>query len=172
MTGGPGWGYVGHDSRANFIDNIAYGVLGAAFVAETGNETGTWEGNIAINTYGADFNSLLLGPKGVYRYENDDFHLTILLEKRGAWKNHDFGHFGNGYWFQGKQIGRREQRLGQLGHAGLLLHVPRPRPDQRAARSDQGAGGHSTARTVRTRSRRACASSTTTSPSPTAADWR
>lgn len=104
VTGGPGWGYVCHDSRADFTDNVAYGVLGAAFVAETGNETGTWDGNIAINTYGADFNSLLLGPKGVYRYENEDYHLTILLEKRGAWKNHDFGHFGNGYWLQGKQI--------------------------------------------------------------------
>jgi len=104
VTGGPGWGYVCHDSRANFTDNVAYGVLGAAFVSETGNETGTWDGNIAINTYGADFNSLLLEPKGVYRYEDENYHLTILLEKRGSWKNHDFGHFGNGYWFQGKQI--------------------------------------------------------------------
>ena len=46
----------------------------------------------------------MLGPKGLYRYENDDSAQTLLLEKRGAWKNHDFSHFGNGYWLQGKQV--------------------------------------------------------------------
>jgi hypothetical protein len=104
VTGGPGWGFVSHDSRADFLDNVAYGVLGASFVAETGNETGTWKGNIAINTYGADFNSPALEPKGLARYENDDFYWTVILEKWGSWKNHDFGHFGDGFWFQGKLI--------------------------------------------------------------------
>lgn len=104
VTGGPGWGFVSHDSRADFRGNVTFGVLGAGFVAETGNETGTWEGNIAINTYGADFNSRVLGPKELYRYENDNFDNTILLEKRGSWKNQDFGHFGDGFWFQGKQV--------------------------------------------------------------------
>ncbi len=104
VTGGAGWGFVSADSRVDFRGNVAYGVLGAGFVSVHGNETGTWEGNIAINTFGADFNSTDLEPLEVYRYENDNFHHTILLEKRGAWKNQDFGHCGNGFWFQGKQI--------------------------------------------------------------------
>ena len=104
VTGGPGWGFVVHDSRADLIGNVAYGVLGAGFVAETGNETGTWEGNTAIYTYGADFNDERLDPLGVSPFRENDFDGTVLLEKRGAWKNHDFGHFGNGFWLQGKLI--------------------------------------------------------------------
>lgn len=104
ITGGPGWGFVSHDSRANFHDNITYGVLGAGFVAETGNETGTWARNIAINTYGADYNDTQFDPQSKYRYGQNSSDLTMILEKRGAWKNHDMGHFGNGFWFQGKLI--------------------------------------------------------------------
>ena len=104
VTGGPGWGFVSHDSRVDFYDNITYGVLGAGFVSETGNETGTWARNIAINTYGADYNDKIFDPKGERIFRNNSTDSTMLLEKNGAWKNQDLGHFGNGFWFQGKLI--------------------------------------------------------------------
>ncbi len=107
VTGGPGWGFVSHDSRADFIDCIAYGVLGAGFVAEVGNEAGTWAGNTAINTFGAAFNDPHLDPRGP-RFLDDDFEEVVLMAKRGAWKSHDFGRYGNGFWLQGKLIDMRE----------------------------------------------------------------
>jgi hypothetical protein len=126
VLGGPGWGFVSHDSRADFSRNVTFGVLGAGFVAETGNETGTWEGNIAINTYGADFNSDVLDPQALYRFENDDSHLTLLLEKRGSWRNHDFGHFGDGFWFQGKLIDVRDNVSVGSGLAGYFYMFRAP----------------------------------------------
>ncbi|MEM9154797.1 MAG: DUF4347 domain-containing protein [Cyanobacteria bacterium P01_F01_bin.33] len=104
VTGGPGWGFVHHDSRANLFDNVTYGVLGSGFISETGNETGTWARNIAINTYGADFNDNTLDPKGRYSFVNNSTDSTMTLEKRGSWKNQDMGHFGNGFWYQGKLL--------------------------------------------------------------------
>lgn len=107
VTGGPGWGFVSHDSRVDFRDNVAFGVLGAGFVAETGNETGVWEGNTAINTYGAAYNDPSLDPQG-RPWADDDFDGVVLREKQGAWKSHDFGHYGNGFWLQGKVIELRD----------------------------------------------------------------
>ncbi len=126
VTGGPGWGFVSHDSRADFRGNVTYGVLGVGFAAETGNETGTWEGNIAINTFGADFNSSALGPTELYRYENDRSDGTVLLEKRGSWKNQDFGHFGDGFWFQGKLIDAVDNVSVSSGLAGYFYMFRAP----------------------------------------------
>ena len=126
VTGGPGWGFVSHDSRADFLGNVTYGVLGAGFVAETGNETGRWEGNTAINTYGAAFNHRALDPRGLFRHENDDFSATLLLEKRGSWKNHDFGHFGDGFWFQGKLIDVVDNVSAGSGLAGYFYMFRAP----------------------------------------------
>ena len=126
VTGGPGWGYVSHDSRADFLNNVAYGVLGAAFVSETGNETGTWEGNIAINTYGADYNKPRFDRQGLFRYVNDNFDPTVLLEKNGSWKNHDFGHFGDGFWFQGKLIDIKNNISANSGLQGFFFMFRAP----------------------------------------------
>ncbi len=52
VNGSPGWGFVQHDSNAEFIGNVAFDVFGAAFAAEDGNETGIWLRNIAINSVG------------------------------------------------------------------------------------------------------------------------
>ncbi len=125
-TGGAGWGFVSHDSRADFVRNVTFGLLGAGFVAETGNETGTWEENLAINTYGAAFNNPRLEPKGLFRYENDDFEPTILLEKRGSWKNHDFGHCGDGFWLQGKLIDMRNNVSANSGLTGFYYMFRAP----------------------------------------------
>ena len=48
IWGSPGWGLTHHDSHAHVRDNVAYNCFGACFVSETGNETGIWDGNLAI----------------------------------------------------------------------------------------------------------------------------
>ncbi|SDI61736.1 PA14 domain-containing protein [Lutimaribacter saemankumensis] len=55
VSGSPGWGYVHHDSHAEFVQNIAFDVFGAAFVAEDGNETGLWWENMAIKSEGVGY---------------------------------------------------------------------------------------------------------------------
>ena len=82
VWGSPGWGFVHHDSNAIFANNAAYDVFGAAFVAETGNETGRWVENIAIKSLGVD-------------------HIV----KNGAdVAAFDLGRTGTGFWFQGRLV--------------------------------------------------------------------
>ncbi len=82
VWGSPGWGLVQHDSNAILSNNAAYGVFGAAFVAETGNETGRWDHNISIKSLGVN-------------------HIT----KDGADVNaFDLGRTGTGFWFQGRLV--------------------------------------------------------------------
>ena len=80
VWGSPGWGYVHHDSHAVMNDNAAYDVYGSAFVSETGNETGEWKNNIAINGQG-----------------------LLRNIKHGSF-NQDVGMQGNGFWYQSRMI--------------------------------------------------------------------
>ena len=82
VWGSPGWGFVHHDSNAIFADNAAYDVFGAAFVAETGNETGRWVDNIAIKSLGVD-------------------HIVKNGDDVNAF---DLGRTGTGFWFQGRLV--------------------------------------------------------------------
>ena len=50
--GSPGWCYVHHNSHALFDNNAAYRCFGSGFVAENGNEVGSWTRNIAIFSQG------------------------------------------------------------------------------------------------------------------------
>ncbi len=82
VWGSPGWGYVHHDSNAVLADNAAYDVYGAAFVAETGNETGRWTHNIAIKS---------IGNGGGAKWHED---VSAF----------DLGRTGAGFWFQGRLV--------------------------------------------------------------------
>ena len=82
VWGSPGWGIVQHDSNALISGNAVYDVFGAAYSAETGNETGRWSDNIAIKSIGVD-----------------------VLPKDGAdVAAFDLGREGSGFWFQGRLI--------------------------------------------------------------------
>lgn len=87
VWGSPGWGYVHHDSNAVLADNAAYDVSGAAFVAETGNETGRWAHNIAIKS---------IGVKGL-----GNFNTPKVTEDVQAF---DLGRTGAGFYFQGRMV--------------------------------------------------------------------
>jgi Ca2+-binding RTX toxin-like protein len=76
----PGWGFVNHSSYVDMIDNVAFAVRGAAFTTEVGDEVGSFVGNVAIGTSGSG----------------------EALESRRFIQ--DFGHQGDGFWFQGTGI--------------------------------------------------------------------
>jgi hypothetical protein len=82
VWGSPGWGFVHHDSNAIFSNNAAYDVFGAAFVAETGNETGRWDHNISIKSLGVD----------------------NMTKDGGDVSSFDLGRTGTGFWFQSRLV--------------------------------------------------------------------
>jgi len=84
VWGSPGWGFVHHDSHADFNWNASYDVDGAHFVAEVGSETGDWNFNIAIK---ADGRAAVNGG----------------VSKGGA-GNHDNGTGGHGYFMQSRVV--------------------------------------------------------------------
>ena len=93
VDGNPGWGFVNHSSNADFVNNVAFDVVGAAFVTENGDENGTFVGNLAMRTIG--------------RYN------TPLQSKVAG-----FGHRGDGFWFQGLAIRVVDNvAVGSSGHA-------------------------------------------------------
>ena len=84
IFGSPGWGVVHHDSNAILTNNATYDTFGAGFVAETGNETGQWVDNIAINAKGVSWGI----PKNTSEIK-DTF---------------DTARGGEGFWFQGRLV--------------------------------------------------------------------
>ncbi len=99
--GSPGWGYVHHDSHAVFHNNISYDTFGAGFVAETGNETGSWTNNLAIKAEG---NSAFNPKNG-----NDR-------------KLFDMGRTGDGFWFQGRMVRSVNNIAASVNHGFVYLH--------------------------------------------------
>ncbi|MEA3207622.1 MAG: hypothetical protein QOE70_679 [Chthoniobacter sp.] len=77
VTHGPGWGFVNHSSNVEFDGNVAFDVAGSAFVTEAGDEIGAFRGNLAVRSQGSG--------------EDEDARRRVQ----------DFGHEGDGFWFQG-----------------------------------------------------------------------
>lgn len=97
----PGWGFVHHDSNAVFHDNATYDTFGAGFVAETGNEIGSWSRNIAIRAEG---NSAFNPKNG---NDPDTF---------------DMGRTGDGFWFQGRMVRSVDNIAASVNHGFVYLH--------------------------------------------------
>ncbi len=85
---GPGWGFVNHSSHVNFIDNVAYGLQGAGFYTEAGDEIGSLEGNIAIRSINSSFTL--------------DDQNAIDPDLRAS--RMDYGHDGDGFWLTGPRV--------------------------------------------------------------------
>jgi hypothetical protein len=77
VTHSPGWGFVNHSGNVNFDANVSYNVTGSGFVTEAGDEIGSFRRNLAVYSKGSG--------------QDED-------ERR---KVQDFGHEGDGFWFQG-----------------------------------------------------------------------
>ncbi|MEM8713638.1 MAG: G8 domain-containing protein, partial [Planctomycetota bacterium] len=52
VTGTPGWGFVNHSSHVDFIDCVCHDFAGSAFVTESGDEVGRFEGCVAMHGTG------------------------------------------------------------------------------------------------------------------------
>ncbi|CAM3104013.1 G8 domain-containing protein [Vibrio neptunius] len=91
----PGWGYVNHSSRVNFVRNVSYSVVGGAFNTESGNETGSFIENIAIRTVNPS-NPIMVAPRPRNSYFDGETtqSLVDLRESR-----QDFAWQGDGFWF-------------------------------------------------------------------------
>lgn len=85
---GPGWGFVNHSSHVDFIENVSYGLQGAGFYTEAGNEIGSMQGNIAIRSVNSSF-------------EID--HLGAIDPDLGA-EFMDYGNDGDGFWLTGNRV--------------------------------------------------------------------
>jgi hypothetical protein len=89
VWGSPGWGYVNHHSNAHIRDSVSYRVTGAGFVAEAGNERGSFVRNFALRSTGS----------GEFL---DSREFSTGEEEPG--QIDDFGHGGHGFWFQGPTV--------------------------------------------------------------------
>jgi hypothetical protein len=92
----PGWGFVNHSSYVEFEDNVACNVAGAAFVTEAGDEIGTFRGNLAVRSVGS----------------GEDVEARRSLQ--------DFGHEGDGFWFQGGGVAVENNIAAGQASAGFI----------------------------------------------------
>ncbi|MEB3246227.1 MAG: G8 domain-containing protein [Synechococcus sp.] len=99
VDGNPGWGFVNHSSYVDFIDNVAFDVVGAAFSTEAGDEIGSFDGNIAIRMHGS-------GEEPISRQEEGDF-----------------GHAGDGFWLQGPGVRVENNVAAGATGSGLILYA-------------------------------------------------
>lgn len=106
VHGSPGWGFVNHSSFVDFDSNIAYAVDGSAFVTEAGDEIGSFTGNLAV--------------RGVGSGESLESRLVAQ----------DFGHQGDGFWFQGAGVEVSDNvASGQAGHGFVFFTLGLAEPD-------------------------------------------
>ena len=101
VWGSPGWGFVHHSSEADMIGNVAFDVAGSSFVAESGDEVGSWTDNIAINSYGA--------RPGQSNEDSDDF-------------NEDDGFQGVGFYLKSRILDVEDNVAVSSARAGFFYH--------------------------------------------------
>ncbi len=93
----PGWGIVNHSSIVDVTNNVTFNALGAGFVTEAGDELGTFDHNIAIKSLGS----------------GEDLQSRKFIN--------DFGHEGDGFWFQGGNIAVTNNVASGQRHAGFVF---------------------------------------------------
>lgn len=93
----PGWGIVNHSSIVNVTNNVVFNAVGAGFVTEAGDEQGTFDHNIAIKSVGSG--------------EQVSSRKSI----------NDFGHDGDGFWFQGGNVNVTNNVASGQRHAGFVF---------------------------------------------------
>ncbi len=108
----PGWGYVNHSSRVDFVQNVSYNVVGGAFNTEAGNETGSFIENIAIRTYNPE-EPMTTQPRPSPTVEEATNALADIREHR-----QDFAWQGDGFWLHSAGVSVIGNVVsGSTGHA-------------------------------------------------------
>jgi Ca2+-binding RTX toxin-like protein len=98
VDGSPGWGFVNHSSYVDISDDVAYDVVGAAFVTEAGDEIGNFTNDLAIGSTGS----------------GEDTESRIAIQ--------DFGHEGDGFWFQGTGISATNNMAAGNAGSGFFVY--------------------------------------------------
>ncbi len=93
----PGWGIVNHSSDVDITNNIVFNAVGAGFATEAGDEVGSFVGNIAIHEQGSGDG----------------------IESRQQFQ--DFGHEGDGFWFQGGNVDVVNNIATGARHSGFVF---------------------------------------------------
>ncbi len=105
VSGGPGWGYDNHSSNVNFQDNISYGVYGAGFATEAGNEQGLFHHNLVVNS------------------QITKTHPSPGSEQASNGGTSNFGFAGQGFWFQGTEgISVRDNYVAEVNDAAYVVY--------------------------------------------------
>ncbi len=103
VSGSPGWGIVQHESRAGLEDNVVFDTVGAGIVAESGNETGWWTGNMSIKSTGIRWD-------------------VAGKQRDNRERKFDLGFEGDGFWIQGAaQIANKGNKAFSSNNTGLSL---------------------------------------------------
>ncbi|MEM7039701.1 MAG: G8 domain-containing protein, partial [Bacteroidota bacterium] len=103
----PGWGFVNHSSRVDFMRNVAYEVLGGSFNTESGDETGSFIENIALRS---------VNPSDPLSDVRDTLALVDIREDV-----QDFAWQGCGFWFHSAGVTvERNVVAGATGHAYIF----------------------------------------------------
>lgn len=109
----PGWGFVNHSSRVDFIRNVSYNVLGSAFCTESGDETGSFIENIALRTYNPAEPMSPGRPSEIGPGADTTLALADAREERS-----DFAWQGDGFWFHSAGVTVEGNVVsGSTGHA-------------------------------------------------------
>lgn len=107
VDGSPGWGFVHHSSHADFIDNVAFDVFGAAYAAEDGDETGSWLHNIAIRSQGIGYGD-------------------STAKEMSDVARHDNGRTGDGFFFAGRLVEAADNVAANTTHGYVWMHRSAP----------------------------------------------
>ena len=104
VIGSPGWGFVNHSSDVCMDSSAAYGVYGASFVGEAGDELGCFCDDVSVRN-------------------TAPFSAQSTSGMSGGLTNSNFARDGFGFWSQGGSL----QFDGDIatGVAGGRLRVPR-----------------------------------------------
>ncbi|MEM9336636.1 MAG: G8 domain-containing protein [Patescibacteria group bacterium] len=103
----PGWAYVNHSANVDFLDNVSYEVVGAAYNTESGDEIGSFKRNIAIRNVNP---FATLNPADGETADENSPDVRVLQQ--------DFGFQGCGFWFHGAGVAVEDNVVsGATGHA-------------------------------------------------------
>lgn len=124
VTGTPGWGFVNHSSNVDFINCVCHDFTGSAFVTESGDEVGSFQGCVAMHGTGLIHTTPARGyvfkravfaewkENGAPRAPSDPLFRPQPIS--------DFGFGGDGFWLQGPMVRCVDNIANSCSGAGMF----------------------------------------------------
>jgi hypothetical protein len=124
VEGSIGWSFANRRSKVDFIENVAYNFIGAGFVAEGGDELGSYQNNIAIHGSG----QIQIDQPPQYRRNIPD--TNFYRKQRLNFKNptrpqplEDIAFSGEGFWFSGPALTVTGNVANSCHGTGMIWHT-------------------------------------------------